>query len=408
VEAPALAMMLCWLIPAGAFGATMMEPDCPWSEDWDLHDSTALFAALTANGLLGSWNVEGDQPSPGLLVEDGDFETLFMGSLWVGARVDGEVHVSAVHDGWYWDREIRALEDDQALIRRDPGDERVYAARLSDRFDGCEGVYETHRPMLIDVDRAVVGPRDPSAEFLLLVDRITNRSAFELQDCHVGLYWDGDVGPTPRTMNDAWDNSRDDVTGSRTIDNGQGGETLLAFIADGIQTGSDGDDTLVPTGVGVTRLVFAADRYDWSSHCNWWISDAWEPLDWGPGLAFPDGGDGTPLGDANKYRLMSNWAGEDPDPDLLDVGDPDDARFMLSHRVADLAPGATEVVVWAVVAGLVWPGGELSTEELEARVLEARDYARGLPICGAPPAVRRAFSYHAPIPIQESAEDDPS
>ncbi len=358
--------------------ADIQGADCPFSGEWELHESTGLFAAMTANGLLGAWDVDPQQPSTGLLVREGEFETLYLATLWVGARIDGEVHVSTGHDGWYLDREIRVLRDDQELIRRDPPDDLVFATRLSDRFDGCEGAYELHRPMLIDVDMATIGPEDPNAEFLLLAQRITNRSEKAMQDVYVGVYWDGDIGPRPETLGEAYDNSRDDVSGSRSIDDGRGGETLLGFIADGVQTGSEGDDTLVPVGVGLTRLILQDDPYEWSSHFNWWISDPLSAFDWGPGLPFPDDQDGTPLGDDNKYRVLSNWAGEEPDPDLLDVHDPSDARFLLSHRIPDLTPGESQGVVWAVVAGDVWIGNEFVTDELEAAVLEAREYAAGL------------------------------
>ncbi|MAE72327.1 MAG: hypothetical protein CME06_17895 [Gemmatimonadetes bacterium] len=390
-----------------ATAARIQGDECPMSADWELHDSTALVAAMTANGLLGAWDLDPQQPATGLLVRECEFETLFMATLWVGARISGEVHVSTGHDGWYSDREIRPLRDEQELQRHAYPADLAFGTRLADRFDGCEGAYESHRPMRISVDMATIGPADPDAEFLLLAYRITNRSEQVLQDTYVGLYWDGDVGPTPETLNEAAANASDDVAGSRTIDDGRGGETLLAFIADGVQTGSYGDDTLVPVGIGVTRLSFVQDPYAWSSHCNWWISDPVPDRDWGPGLPFPDGVDGTPLGDANKYRVLGNWAAEPPDPDLLDLSDPSDARFLLSHRIADLAPGESEIVIWAVVAADVWIEGEFVTANLQAAVLEARDYAERLSVGESDTPVRGGFSIHAPVPLSESIEDDP-
>lgn len=379
------AFSLLIMVPLTA--VSRLSEECPASAENALFDAGGLWTTLSAEGLLGM-EATHEGLGPGLLIED--WEMLFMATPWVGAKLaDGTARVTSGRDGWWLGQEeLRVLEDDAPVRERDTRWISAAGTSLSDRFEGCAWSREEHQPLGLDVETVVIGRRDLSSPYLLLIFRLQNTSEITLRDVYCGLYWDGDVGPVPENFTEAARNAADDITGFRRFADGRTGFLELAFLADGEHPNPRvGDGVLVPMGVGVAHLPVDDNPYiAWGANYNWWRSDANSLLDWGPGTPFPDGSDGTPDGDANKYRLLSDWADEGPDPDLLEIVDPCDVRFLLSFRVPDLPPTKQRLAVFAIAAAEVWQGQLFVTERLEETILQARDFLERLPIVGGMPA----------------------
>ena len=156
----------------------------------------------------------------------------------------------------------------------------------------------------------------------------------------------------------------------------------VAWVAD-----NDGDPTpdlqwdYTSTRAATGTRVLRAPNRDFSYNFNWWISDITTVLDFGPrqsGTAadpFRRFGPqlGTPLGDRNKYYMMSHPEVDydqlftavshtsegfmsPPDPHYaIDIADGQDTRYLLSFGPFDIQPGDT-----AAVHGRVSGRGQLS------------------------------------------------
>lgn len=304
----------------------------------------------------------------------GGFDYLFAGGIWIGAIVGDDTLVSVGQDGWEYADSAHELF---------PGGELADTIQVSSIRYGDEGAvseedfFSTYTDTMLtsDFNGVSIKHRNPLnirvgersyawsfsyAEDMVIFDySIENMGLKTLRDVYMGIYLDGDVGPTPKDRYSGFDNAQDDVTGFRPRD-ASGKVINTAWLADYDsplhRAPRTGDAVLAPSVMAV-RVVRTPAKQLQTSY-NWWFSDDDLTVDWGPGRRFPDGNRGTPDGDVNKYLIMKGWQNEtlpdslaDPvtglkrDPNQLGAdkdGIPqnaDDTRFLFSFGPFTVAPG---------------------------------------------------------------------
>jgi hypothetical protein len=249
------------------------------------------------------------------------WDYLFQGALWIGAIVGDDTLVSCGHDGWFHEMEF--------FPGKAPGDSLVEKSIAPGRPGYIEGdttaiseqdligvytdtmttadysdVSPNHtRPIGIEVTQSSYAFSYSYAEDFIIFDyKISNIGKKSLKNVYMGLYLDGDCGPTPVDFTSSSLRAQDDITGFRKYDN-SGKDISVAWIADYEATG--GDEVLAPSVMGV-RVVRTPAK-ELHINYNWWLSDSQADRDWGPGPRLPSGTTGTPDGDVSKYLVMSNW-----------------------------------------------------------------------------------------------------
>ncbi|MAE70923.1 MAG: hypothetical protein CME06_10700 [Gemmatimonadetes bacterium] len=327
------------------------------------------------------------------------FDYLFQGAIWVGAIVGNDTLVSVGHDGWQHEREFiagsgtgdtiqvytnnpSAANYDSVLGLADQSFVGVYTDTMTAADD--TRISPNHRkPLNISVKQTSHALSFSYAEDFVIFDyEIENLGLKTLKDLFVGIYLDGDVGPTPQDDGDGSDNAQDDVTGFRQFSADGLKEINAAWLADydgpSYRAQGAGDGLLVPGVMGV-RVVRSPAK-NLMTTFNWWLSDPDVQTDWGPGRKFPGGGglQGTPDGDVNKYLIMKGWQNEtlpNPgiDPDQLDARKPDnsavgaeDTRFLFSFGPFTIEPGALEKLPFTLgyfCAENFWAGGSVDEND---------------------------------------------
>ena len=296
-----------------------------------------------------------------------NWDYLCLGSIWIAGLAAGDTLVSCGFDGWAWDQElfpgfgeadtISVLSAREGTVDFSPDaiSEQDYIAVYTDTLltSDYNNVSPNHtRPLGIDIIQNSYAWSYPYAEDFIIFDYwIKNLGHKDIQDVFISLYLDADCGPTPYNYPAQHARAQDDITGFREYTD----DSLLvniAWIADyeGEPGGDKNDEALAPGVMGIR--VVRAPKVSGSTggnrleiHYDWWLSDTNAEKDWGPGTCFPDGSCGTPMGDVNKYLLMSNRAGDPNDPDQLDTyrnGRPigaEDTRFLLSFGPFGISPG---------------------------------------------------------------------
>ena len=310
----------------------------------------------------------------------GGYDYLFQGGIWIGAIVGDDTLVSVGTDGWAFSDaskelfpggdaadsiQVRSVRASSPHYSEDAVSEEDFVAVYTDTLltSDFNAVSINHRqPLNIRVKETSYAWSFSYAEDMVIFDyEITNIGLKTLRDVYMGVYLDGDVGPTPRNYNDGFGNAQDDFTGFRAFD-ASGKVINTAWLADfdgpSYRSASSGDGVLVP-GVMALRVVRTPAKQLRTTY-NWWFSDDDVEVDWGPGRRFPDNIRGTPDGDVNKYLIMNGWQNEtlpdslaDPvtgikrDPDQLvalkdgqSIG-ADDTRFLLSFGPFQVGVGET-------------------------------------------------------------------
>ncbi len=316
-------------------------------------------------------------------------EYLFMGSLWVGAVVEGDTLTSTGQDGWMWVNEM--FPDDGAtsnVIKRsnlpsspyfspDALSEADYIGTFYDTLTSTALTHtdpydnRPHRPLgLKIVQESYSWSANGIDDFVIIKERLINIGPDLLADPYVGLYFDCDVGHIS-TANFFFD----DITGSMTVPaDAAGYETVAAWIAD-----NDGDPITGAFDFRSPKADFGVAVIDKPAQSvisyNWWTTQSDSTLDWGPRSSeevwpFPFGGNGTPTGDHNKYYLMKNqsrdydqlWAAVNhsalgwipPSPSqsyAANIADGWDTKFLLSFGLDNLAPGDSSEFVFVIAIG---------------------------------------------------------
>ncbi len=315
-------------------------------------------------------------------------EYLFQGALWIGAVIAGDTLVSVGEDGWQSgiNELLPSYNYDDTLVHRSilEGDsaavsEEDYVGNFADTITNTAFVDPSHRPIGVAVHQESYAWSYDYAKNFVIIDytfKNVRTDGKTISDMYIGIYVDGDCGhvQTP-------DYAQDDITGfiENYIDWSRGEPDtipiMLAWIADNDGDPEDGMYTdRSPTGAMAVRVL----RGPWgtcldsaSFSYNWWISNIDETYDWGP--AKQDlGFDGTPEGDINKYKVMSNgefdydqteiedykddpnWQGNPPPDDenwIRNLSNGYDTRFLLSFGPLTLAPGDTAHITIAFLVG---------------------------------------------------------
>ncbi len=324
----------------------------------------------------------------------GNQSYLWAGALWIGAIVGNDTLVSVGADGWinteemwpdsyprgdikhlsslYPDDVQAVSEQDFISIYTDTNTNPAYV--FNDPVDG-----RSHIPLNVEITQKTHVWSDPALDdFVIFEYFIKNIGTETLEDAYLGIYVDGDVGQVDGGIGEAID----DICGfKKTIESPFGcdeEETInLAWIADNNgrnETAECPYDANAVTSVTGISLLYSPSN-SLTTNFNWWISNANAALDFGPRKAgteedpFRDFGGylGTPMGDRNKYYIMSHpevdydqlFCAKDNSadgwlekaPEAADFADGYDTRYLLSFGPFNIQPGEELPLVFAYVAG---------------------------------------------------------
>ncbi len=316
---------------------------------------------------------------------------LYLGALWIGAVVGRDTLVSSgADDGFvvheFWPGAHDVIEH-RSII---PGDQFESDKALSEQdliatyYDTLDAVSQTsqdnidnrpHIPLQLKiVERTLQWSYDYAGDFVLFDYSITNIGRRRLDNVFMGIYVDGDIHHLSKQGIAAYG---DDICGFKETRPAECDfvDTInMAYIMD-----NDGDPennawdntTSIRSVAGVRLIRTPSDSLEYSF--NWW-SAAPGP-DFGPRRKgttekpFRNMNDilGAPLGDRNKYFMLSNGEfdydqlftavdhsadGWLPPPNeatsLAQGGDP---KFMLSFGPFQVFPGETLPITFAYIAG---------------------------------------------------------
>jgi len=352
-------------------------------------------------GLAGANIVDPRDPTilapSGVYPYPGNNNYLFRGAFWIGAIIGRDTLVSVGADGWIgteemWpdpspkgEIEFRSIsnaadidaisEEDFIMMYTDTVTNPSFVG--ADPFDG-----RPHIPLNIEVNQRTYAWSYSYAEDFVLFDMsIKNIGSRVLNSVFMGLYVDGDVGGVGGGIGEAID----DICGfRRSIESPFGCgwiDTInVAWISDnnGLDDGNTEDECPFGggsyndvSGMRVVRTPSDSLKYSF----NWWISNGSAPIDFGPRMEgtaedpFRDFGGflGTPMGDRNKYYIMSHeefdydqlfcakdntidgWLERSPQAD--DFADGYDTRYLLSFGPFDISPGEVLPLTFAYVSG---------------------------------------------------------
>ena len=326
-----------------------------------------------------------------------DKEYLFAGALWIGAVVGGDTLVSVGMDGWYATCELYPDEFPagdiihRSTLSGDPDavSEQDYIAVYTDTlinplYVNPDPVDGPHRPMNVAVTQKSYAWSAPEREdFVIFEYSVENIGSLPLEQAYIGFYIDGDVHYSS-ILTPA--NYTDDISGFLETTPSPLGcgwtETIdMAYIMDN-NGRDDGDPSdACPFGPKATTSVtgirlLASPSDSLRLNFNWWVSNGNAALDFGPrqqgtpGDPFRDfhtGGLGTPVGDADKYYLLSHaerdynqittavdhsadgWL--PPPINSLDLASGHDTKYLLSFGPFNIDAGQTLSFAVAYVAG---------------------------------------------------------
>ena len=267
---------------------------------------------------------------------------LYRAGLWVGAVVGRDTLVSTAIEANISSREFnpdvppfgdikyRTIADPTVPGFEEAVSEQDYIAIYTDTFTtgvpdiGFDAIdSRRHKPLGIEVTQSSYAwSYDYTEDFVLINYKIKNIGKNFLKNLYVGLYMDADVqsaGVNAGMVNPNADSpvkpptgGIDDLTGyfqNYSRPKGDCNITYnlnLAWTAD-----NDGDPKgvwLAPNVIGVRYL--ASPDQTLSLDYNWWIYNQASVYDFGPqkinNYRFMGNGYGTPIGDRNKYYMMSN------------------------------------------------------------------------------------------------------
>jgi hypothetical protein len=319
---------------------------------------------------------------------------LFGAALWIGAVVGNDTLVSTGTEGWsVLGKEFHPDSAPDGLIayrsRLDPTSpayqdavsDQDFVAVYRDSCTGCAGVAadvidgRPHVPLNIEITQRSYAWGYAVAEDIVFLDySIRNTGSQALEDVYVGFLMDCDV------------HDRSDFYYMGAVDD-ISGYHVDSYIAEGCPSGldlqyawsADNDGDLsqsflarVPHAVGLQflRTPMGAGTVSF----NWFISNGDAAIDFGPMMRskfrdFGTGATGTPVGDRNKYYLLSN-GDQDPDQPLVNtIGSSDpiwlpppeslvdvwsagvDTRYVLSAGPFSIESGEEAPLTMAFMAG---------------------------------------------------------
>lgn len=376
------------------------------------HGRGNIRLALTNNGIFGTQGQTIQDPFTGEALpsveypRNSDIVFLYVGALWIGAVVDGDTLVSCGNEDFYQTNEfwpdipelggnftygsidinsqfynpsVKAYSEEDIMI--DYYD-TVTVPTLVGQDDEDGG--REHRPIGLKISqRSLAWSYEYADDFILFDFKIQNIGNKRLRRVYIGVWVDGDTWHTTRNSSIGWD---DDIAGFYEAHPAPEGGGCIDTVRIAWHADNDGDpetfenpttwDYRSAKSVLGTRVVRTpSDSLEYSY--NWWIIDYSDASrDFGPRLQgtstrpLRDMGAriGTPVGDRNKYYLMSNdefdydlmetavnhslegWLPRPPQAEEFASGY--DCRYLLSFGPFDIEPGQSLPVTFT------WVGGE--------------------------------------------------
>jgi hypothetical protein len=414
-----MVIIIALLWGASAFG-TVDEAKNPFigvkvaerpNTQYKFHDVGNIWLTVTNFGFFGNsgnWKIYG-RNFPSCEFPGGSHEDyLFQGALWIGAIIQtsdttADTLCSVGADGWQWENEFWPTTADTDTIyeksSREPESDAVseedFMMAYTDDFV-VNASPASHRPMGLRIEQTdYAWSYTYNQDFVFLRFDMMNIGNNDLDQLYFGLYIDGDVGPWGPDY-DWTDKAQDDITGFRrwrdnadtlwdagyydsdgnSIENtskiDDPNELInLAWLAD-----FDGDKEPDPglashplhrewpvsaDGATGTRILYPPPD---SVSFNWWISNSDDTKDWGPAVpSDPNDVEGTPSGDVNKYKILSNGyfdpdqvgeRGVNADPNFAypsGVDSINDTRYLLSFGPYEIQQGETLTLIISYIAG---------------------------------------------------------
>jgi hypothetical protein len=334
---------------------------------------------------------------------------LYNGGLWVGAVVDDDTLVSATVNPGTLQREFHPDEAPFGqFIRRstlsEDEQEREEAVSEQDLISTYTDTFvfgvsnpsfdpidvRMHDPLGLEVTQRSYGWSFGYADDMVLFDySIRNVGDYTLKDVYFGFFIDGDAALYAQNLAPRVDGAYvkgsiggdDDVTGIiRTWPFGPSEcdfeDTLnVAWTADNDGQPRNAEDFEVPNVLGfrMLRTPEPGQRFSF----NWWVPNNNPNLDFGPqrmdNFRNMAGVIGTPLGDRNKYFMMSNGEVDydqiealkiksndsvwlfTPNRNLLfQIAQGGDTRYIYSVGPFEMRPGEVYNIPAAIVGAEAW------------------------------------------------------
>lgn len=322
---------------------------------------------------------------------------LYGAALWMGAIVGSDTLVSTGTDGWsisgnefhpdetpFGNMIYRSTLDPASPAFIDAVSEQDYVAVYRDTCLDCPGVSRDqvdgrhHRPLNVEVTQKTYAWSYPHADDFVLFDySIRNIGTERLRQFYLGVFVDADI----HDQNDFGIGAQDDLSGfwkyqspvyQSPLCPDDSLELNLAWSID--NDGDLGQVVMEPvphiTATGILRTPSDSLQVSY----NWWVSNQSPSLDFGPMRRvnyrdFGTGGTGTPLGDRNKYFLLSNGDVDYDQYRVATIGSEDpvwlpppvdrapylargmDTRYLLSFGPFDIEPGESLPLTLAYIGG---------------------------------------------------------
>lgn len=371
--------------------------------EYAIHNRGNLQLAIANNGTFGTEGAEiadsytGEAIPSCVYPKNSDVVYLWVGAIWIGAVVGMDTLVSTADEDWYQYKEFwpdvepigkieyKSIDINSKFYDPDAYSEQDFICEYTDTLTdpGIVGSdpfdLRPHKPLGVKVtQRTMAWSYGYADDFILFDYQITNIGRNALKEVYVGIFVDGDVWHVSRKGPGGWE---DDMVGFYGIHPSQSScgcpDTVnVAWTADNDGDPVDGawNDSSATSIVGA-RVVRTPGQ-DLKYSFNWWITAYTNAAnDFGPRMAgtpqrpFRNMGTrlGTPVGDRNKYYVMSN---QEFDYDLLrtavdhsDEGylrppqgsegyaDGWDTRYLLSFGPFSIQPGENLPLSLAWVAG---------------------------------------------------------
>ncbi len=244
---------------ANNYNATNTTPqDSPCFDNHATRGSNVALT-ITNQGIIGSeqnpstLDPESGLPAPSCrFPANSGLEYLFMGSIWVGAIVDGDTLVSCGSDGWWDSHELfpKPCPEGEMEVTSNVADREIIGVCYdTSSFADDDPIDGPHTPIGLKITtHSFSWNYPPYSDFVILRFTIENITANPINDIWTGLYYDGDVADTSRLDSGG---AQDDICGYTESDGRE-----IAWIADndGDPSSGEWDDRSVRSVCGIEIL----------------------------------------------------------------------------------------------------------------------------------------------------------
>ncbi len=372
------------------------------------HDAGNLVFGISNFGRIGTGTKPFHDCIVGGRVPEAEFPKgsnttyLYKGALWVGAVVGRDTLVSC---GAEFNTPAREMHSEYPIFERstlepespaykDAVSEQDFIAVYQDTFTRGAPypsfdfiAHRPHRPLGIEVFQySYQWSHRYSEDFAIIEFLIRNTSHNDLEDVYLGIYMDADVHPGGQNpalppgedLTKGITDGRDDLTGflydyPAMYGNCEFMDTVgVAWTVDN-EGDFDWDNGFAVPNVAGIRILGEKFKLENMSY-NWWVWNYNNSLDYGPqkreNFRNMGNGKGTPIGDVNKYAVMSNheidfdqpytaavnsgnpvWVGMSDEEQAWYMSIGGDNQYVLSVGPFKLHPGDEIILPIAYVAG---------------------------------------------------------